>query len=157
EGAADFLAAIITGDPGMGRGFFYTDKPLRHIDPDDREHRWPDDVREIHYTGLIYAGALWELREDLVAALGEERAAAVVNKIYVGTLRRSTSIPTSLIEALIEDDDDGDLANGTPHECFIRSAYGRHGLRTATGTIVAPAVLAERALSTLVRVELAGL
>lgn len=157
EGAADFLAASITSDPGMGRGFFYSDQPLRHIDPQDREHRWPEDVREIHYTGLIYAGALWDLRKDLIAAFGEEEAVAIVNKLYVGTLRRSTNIPTSLIEALVEDDDDGDLANGTPHECFIRSAYGRHGIRTATGGIVAPDVLADRALSTLVRIELDGL
>ena len=33
EGAADTLAVNITGDSGMGRGFFYNDKPLRELDP----------------------------------------------------------------------------------------------------------------------------
>jgi hypothetical protein len=157
EGAADFLAASVTGDHGMGRGFFYTETPLRDLDPDGMEYSWPVDVQEIHHTGMIYGGALWDLRKALIAALGEAQGIALTQKLYLGTLRRSINIPTSLIEALAEDDDDGNLANGTPHECFIRDAYGRHGLRTATGTIAAPAVMAGSAGSTVVRVDLTGL
>jgi hypothetical protein len=44
EGAADFFAVQITGDPGMGRGFFYTDQPLRAL---DCGKRWPQDIGEI--------------------------------------------------------------------------------------------------------------
>ncbi len=157
EGAADFLAASITEDSGMGRGFFYADTPLREIDPVDFEHKWPDDVKEIHYTGLIFAGAMWDLRKDLIAALGRDEAIRIANKLYVGTLRRATSIPTSLVEALLEDDDDGNLDNGTPHECMIRSAFGRHGLRTTTGEVAAPGSIADRSRSTLVRIDLSGL
>lgn len=157
EGAADFLAGSITGDPAMGRGFFYSNDPLRNLDPLIEEARWPEDVQEIHHTGLIYGGALWDLRKALIAELGQAEGIRVVQKLYIGTLRRSTSIPTSLIEALVEDDDDGDLENGTPHECTIRKAFGRHGLRTATGVLSAPGALAEQAASTLVRVDLSGL
>lgn len=157
EGAADFLAGSITGDPAMGRGFFYSNDPLRNLDPLIDEARWPEDVQEIHHTGLIYGGALWDLRKALITELGQAEGTRVVQKLYIGTLRRSTSIPTSLIEALVEDDDDGDLDNGTPHECSIRKAFGRHGLRTASGVIAAPGALAEQAGSTLVRIDLSGL
>jgi hypothetical protein len=157
EGAADFLAASMTNDSGMGRGFFYVDTPLRELDPPDKEYRWPEDILEIHHTGMIYGGALWDLRKALIEAFGEAEGTRIVQKLYVGTLRRSTSIPTSLIEALVEDDDDGNLANGTPHECYIRTAYGRHGLRTVSGNIVAPSPLVQQAKSTLVRIELTGL
>ncbi|HEU0035339.1 MAG TPA: hypothetical protein VFQ53_32240 [Kofleriaceae bacterium] len=157
EGAADFLAAIMTNDSGMGRGFFYTDEPLRELDPPDTENRWPEDIGEIHKTGIIYGGALWDLRKALIAQLGVAQGTNIVNKIYIGTLRRSTSIPSSLIEALATDDDDGDLSNGTPHECLIRAAYGRHGLRTATGTVLAPGVLSKPTASTVVRVDVSGL
>ncbi|MBA3465047.1 MAG: M36 family metallopeptidase [Deltaproteobacteria bacterium] len=157
EGASDFLAALITNDPGMGRGFFFTNEPLRSLDPIVEERRWPEDVQEIHHTGLIYGGTMWDLRKALIAELGEPAGIALTNKLYMGTLRRATNIPSSLIEALVEDDDDGNLDNGTPHECTIRKAFGRHGLRTATGVIAAPATLAEPAASTLVRVELTGL
>ncbi|MFN0252072.1 MAG: MYXO-CTERM sorting domain-containing protein [Kofleriaceae bacterium] len=157
EGASDFLAAIISNDSGMGRGFRYSDNPLREIDPPDKEYRWPEDVKEIHYTGQIYAGALWDLRKDLAATLGEAEGNRIVNKLFVATLRRATNIPSSLIEVLVEDDDDGDLENGTPNECAIRSAFGAHGLRTVAGTIIAPGALDNRALSTLVKVDVTGL
>jgi hypothetical protein len=157
EGAADFFAVQITGDPKMGRGFFYTDKPLRDLDAEAAEARWPQDIGEIHKTGIIFGGAFWDLRKALIAELGEDEGIAVTKKLFVGALRRSVSIPTSLIEVLATDDDDGDLANGTPHECTIRAAYGRHGLRTATGSLTAADRLAEPAAMTPVHIEITGL
>jgi hypothetical protein len=155
EGASDFLAASMTGDPGMGRGFFHNDQALRDLDPANVEATWPQDIGEIHLTGLIYGGTIWDLRKALLAAKPEAEALALVYKIYLATLRRSVNIPSSMIEALAADDDDGNLANGTPNECFIRAAYGRHGMRTATGVIAAPGSLQSSAV--VVRVDLAGL
>lgn len=157
EGASDFLAALVTNDSGMGRGFRYSDNPLRELDPPDKEWRWPEDVKEIHYTGQIYGGALWDLRADLIASLGEVEGGRLVHRYFLATLRRATNIPSALIETLVEDDDDGDLENGTPNECAIRSAFGKHGLRTASGTILAPGALDNRALSTLVKIDVTGL
>ena len=159
EGASDFLAASITGDPGMGRGFYLMnpDSPLRDLDPPDREWVWPRDVGEIHYTGQIYGGIFWDLRKQLIADLGEGPGIALTNRLYLATMRRAINIPTSLIEALAEDDDDGNLANGTPHECAIRAAFGLHGLRTATGTVIAPGRLEVSALAIGVHVEVTGL
>lgn len=156
EGAADFFAAQITGDPGMGRGFFYNDMPLRDLDPPNSEARWPQDIGEIHKTGIIFGGTFWDLRKSLIASLGEADGIALTEKLYLGALRRSVNIPTSLVEVLATDDNDGDLSNGTPHECAIREAYGRHGLRTVTGVIAAPDRL-EAAASTAVDIELSGL
>jgi MYXO-CTERM domain-containing protein len=157
EGASDFLAAIITEDPGMGRGFFFSDDALRHLDPDGKEWMWPADIAEIHATGKIYGGIFWDLRKALIAQLGYAQGVAVTNKLYVATMRRAINIPTSLIEALAADDDDGNLANGTPHECAIRAAFGSHGLRTASGTVVAPGTLEANALALGVIVEVTGL
>ncbi|HEY0190230.1 MAG TPA: hypothetical protein VGC42_03860, partial [Kofleriaceae bacterium] len=157
EGAADFLAAQITNDSGMGRGFYYSDDPLRELDPPDRENRWPEDIGEIHKTGIIFGGAFWDLRKALIASLGQDVGVALTERLYIGALRRSTGIPDSLIEVLATDDDDGDLSNGTPHECEIRAAWGRHGLRTASGKVEAPATLAQPTASVAVRVVLTGL
>jgi hypothetical protein len=95
EGAADFFAVQITGDPGTGRGFFYTDEPLRAL---DSGKRWPQDIGEIHMTGMIFGGAFWDLRQALISALDETDGIALTQKLYIGALHRSTSIPTSLIE-----------------------------------------------------------
>ncbi|HLU67552.1 MAG TPA: hypothetical protein VKZ63_14820, partial [Kofleriaceae bacterium] len=135
EGAGDYLAATITGDPGMGRGFFHDDAPLRHIDPADREHVWPRDVGEVHYTGLIFAGALWDLRKLLVAQYGEEEGVALADRLFYATLERATSIPSTYVEVLAEDDDDGDLSNGTPNLCDINAAFGAHGLRAVAAEL----------------------
>jgi cysteine-rich repeat protein len=157
EGVADFLAASINNDSGMGRGFFFTDDPLRELDPPGSEWSWPGDIGEIHHTGMIIGGTLWDLRKAFIAQYGADAGELLTNKIYVGVLRRSINIPTTLIEALATDDDDGDLSNGTPHECAIRDAWGRHGLRTATGTIEAPGALATDAAAIGIAIDVSGL
>ncbi|HEY5927495.1 MAG TPA: hypothetical protein VIV11_37680 [Kofleriaceae bacterium] len=157
EGASDFLAASITGDHGMGRGFFYTDAALRELDPEGKEWLWPTDIGEVHRTGQIYGGVFWDLRKQLIADLGQGPGVQLVNRLFVATMRRAVNIPTSLVEALVADDDDGNLDNGTPHECAIRAAFGRHGLRTASGTVIAPGVLEENALAIGIHIEVTGL
>lgn len=157
EGAADYFAAAITGDPGMGRGFFYNDNPLRHLDPPNFENRWPRDLGEIHKTGIIFGGTFWDLRKALIDKLGEGPGIALTHKLYIAALRRSTGIPSSLIEVLAADDNDGDLSNGTPNECAIRDAYSLHGLRTASGRVAAPDRLSQPIRRTTVHIDLTGL
>jgi MYXO-CTERM domain-containing protein len=136
EGAADFLSAIINDDPAMGIGFRYDQRPLRHLENDHRV--WPDDHTQVHRAGLIYGGAFWHLRQAAIAAFGEAEGIAYTNALFVATMMRATDIPSALIEALAADDDDGDLGNGTPNECMIREAFGRHGVRTVAVTVDAP-------------------
>jgi uncharacterized protein (TIGR03382 family) len=153
EGAADFFAGSITGDHGMARGFFYTDTPLRDL---ENTSTWPTDVGEIHHTGTIFGGSFWDLRTALIAQFGSTTGIAITNAIFVGVLRRSTGIPSALIEALATDDDDGNLANGTPHECVILAAFGKHGLRLTAGYFEAPATLNDNALEIGVSVDITG-
>jgi cysteine-rich repeat protein len=129
EGQSDFIAAEITGDSGVGRGFYTTDEPLREIDPPGEEIMWPQGTGEVHAQGMIFSGAMWDLRKALIAELGESAAVPIVNKIFVNVIRRSSTIPSTVIEALAADDDDGNLGNGTPHDCDILAAFGAHGLR----------------------------
>ena len=144
EGVADYLAATITGDPGVARGFYLSDEALRHIDPDGVEHVWPDDVDlgDPHLTGRIVAGALWDLRSALISQLGADDGVALADRLYYQALRHAVDIPSTYLELLLADDDDDDLANGTPHRCAIDTAFGRHGLADpdATGAIGSPEV-----------------
>lgn len=131
EGVSDFFSATLTGDPGMGRGFFKSNSPLRHIDPEGGEKTWPDDlVGEVHQDGLIIGGTLWDLRKLLVAKHGEEEGVLIANSLFWQAMRTASDIPTMYPEMLAADDDDGDLSNGTPNLCEIVEAFGAHGLRT---------------------------
>ncbi len=132
EGASDYLSADITGDPGMGRGFFRTNQALRHLDDPNDERIWPDDIGESHQTGIIFGGAMWDLRKALAQNLGEEAGHAVVTDIFYQILQRASDIPSTYAEALAADDDDGDLSNGTPNYCHIVDAFAQHGLADAT-------------------------
>jgi len=141
EGVSDYLAATIVDDPAMGIGFFLDDPgPLRHLDPMNSEAVWPDDIDgDTHVTGLIIAGALWDLRKALVEDQGPA-GVAVADHIYYEATRRAVDIPSMYFEALAADDDDGDLANGTPNQCHINSAFARHGLFKLGVDVEAPGV-----------------
>ncbi|HUQ05372.1 MAG TPA: M36 family metallopeptidase [Kofleriaceae bacterium] len=130
EGVSDYLAATYTDDPGMGRGFFQGQAtPLRHIDPSTMEYTYPDDMDDDpHASGMIIAGALWDLRKDLVAQLGAEAGRQKADDFYMAVLARGSEIPTAYPEILAADDDDGNLANGTPNKCAVDRAFTPHGL-----------------------------
>ena len=135
EGMADVLAALITRDHGMGRGFFLNDLPLRDLDQ-AQTLRYPDDLQgEVHADGEIVGQAFWDMKKELIAKLGVEAGEAQARKIYYGIIQRSVDIPTTYIEALVSDDNDGDLTNGTPNMCAINAGYGAHGLANAAAAL----------------------
>ena len=149
EGISDYLSATITDDSGLGRGFFVDspEGPLRELSPEGKEWRWPEDLTgEVHSDGLIIGGALWDLRTALRAKLGADEGAAQTDHIWFESIRRAVDIPSMYPEALLADDNDGDLANGTPNECEINQAFHAHGLvlaGAALGAVTAGAATPE--------------
>jgi MYXO-CTERM domain-containing protein len=148
EGISDYLGMTINDDSGLGRGFFVDspDAALRELNPDNKEFRWPDDLHgEVHDDGMIIAGALWDLRTALRTKLGAGPGTAQTDHIWFESIRRAVDIPSMYPEALLADDDDGDLANGTPNECEINKAFHAHGLVLAgsgAGSVVLGAATA---------------
>ena len=96
----------------------------------DNNLRYPDDLIEgnYHANGRIFSGAMWDLWTQLRAEEGEVQGTRSFERILVGLLKGGPDLPGAFGEALVADDDDGDLDNGTPHECAILAAFGRHGL-----------------------------
>jgi len=140
EGVADTLAvSVLHGlgidDSGMGRGFFLpgfqghtVNEALRELNP-VKKKVWPKDADgEVHDEGEIYGEAMWDLRTNLMTSMGAGPGFTQFLKIYYSTVQRAVDIPSSFAEALLADDDDGNLANGTPHECDIIHAFSAHGL-----------------------------
>lgn len=127
EGQSDYLACTITGDPDMAPGFFINGGgALRHC---QNTRQWPVDIQsDPHETGLIFTGAMWDLRTLLVNTYGEKEGVAKADALYHGAISRASSIPTTYAEVLATDDDDGDLANGTPNICAINEAFVNHGI-----------------------------
>ncbi|MCX4241849.1 DUF4215 domain-containing protein [Paraliomyxa miuraensis] len=131
EGISDYLAATIVGDSGMARGFFYTPEPLRELNPLGFEWTWPEDNGEVHDAGRIIGGALWDLRTLLIAKHGAEEGIRRTDTIWYEGTRRAVDMPSMYGAALLVNDDDGNLGNGTPDACEINAAFGSHGLFSA--------------------------
>ena len=126
EGTGDFLAATLTGDPIVGRGFSTRGDGIRRI---DGNNRFPDDyVGQVHQDGLIWATALWDLREALIEKHGEWAGRILVDRAFVRGVSRGPGLGTAYPSILEGDDDDGDITNGTPNSCEINAAFNAHGL-----------------------------
>lgn len=129
EGASDYLAATIVDDASTAPGFFLdSTDPLRELDPEGFEWHWPEDQGEVHDEGRIIGGALWDLRKLMIEKYGFAQGVAKTDEIWLQSLRRSVDIPSMYLEALITNDDDGSLQNGTPDVCEINTAFASHGL-----------------------------
>jgi hypothetical protein len=120
EAVADYFAATITDDPEIGNGGLFVGfgQNLRNM---DNTLIWPDDrVGEVHADGEILGGALWDLREYA----GCEAADRI---IHLARYDWPQNFEEFFYAALLSDDDNGNLADGTPHDAAIFVAFGNHG------------------------------
>jgi hypothetical protein len=129
EGLSDYLAATMQNDSGMGRGFFHDNTALRELDPVGSEFSWPQDIGEVHTTGKIFGGAMWDLRKALIEQYGQDEGVRRADQMFYAAVQRASSIPATYFEILAFDDDNGDLTDGTPHGCLVDATFGPHGLR----------------------------
>ncbi len=131
EGIGDTISAMLTGDPIIAPYFMTTGSGIREIDSD---RVYPDDwVGEVHEDGLIFAGAVWDLWAELdnTYAGDADTAYDVLSGLMVNGLKGGPEIPDSYDEFVSADDDNGDLGDGTPHQCELIAAFGLHGLGPA--------------------------
>jgi len=126
EAFADTMSVSITNDSVIGRYFVTSGQGIRDLEPDKV---WPADVSDDpHQTGLILGGALWDLRTHFIGELGETAGRALADEIFFGMLRVTGDMPSAYEAALVADDDNGDLSDGTPNLCAIYGAFAAHGL-----------------------------
>ncbi|HEY3215736.1 MAG TPA: FlgD immunoglobulin-like domain containing protein [Candidatus Eisenbacteria bacterium] len=129
EGMADVNAAFLQDDPIIGQGFYGPGTSLRTL---DNTFRWPQDRSgDPHVTGLIIAGAFWDLRQ----AVGLSLADSLAHFAKYGTpddFDDGVAMSEYFLETLVWDDrNDGNLANGTPHSAAITAAFNQHGIGTS--------------------------
>ncbi len=126
EGSADYVSATINDDPALGPEFYVGYDYLRTIEDD---HVYPDDyVGEVHTDGLIWGSFLWNLRQQWSEDYGDETGVEMTDLILLGALEQGPSLTDAYEAVVLADDDDGDLSNGTPHDCELLDLLDQHGL-----------------------------
>ena len=134
EGAADAFCALLTDQPMIGQSFNGEEGAaggfIRNLAGPPL--LYPQDLlQEAHYAGLIFGGAVWDLRARLAASLGSAAGLDRVRRLYMKSLFLAPRMisPDLVEDFLTLDDDDGVLANGTPNDAEIIAAFGSRGLR----------------------------
>jgi hypothetical protein len=135
EGYADVWAISITENPVLGIGFDVVDPTIsiRNYDFNNSVPRkvYPQDiVGEVHADGEIIAGAWYSTALNMgsvatMASLFAESHAGLANGPDGAEGQVYTDI---LIDALLADDNDADITNGTPNGTAITSAFAAHGI-----------------------------
>lgn len=132
EGQADVWGMSITGDSILARGSS-TGAPGSFIRRYDVDYKvYPTDlVGQVHADGEIIAGAWWDYSKNVGStdSMAKLFAETLLNEKPDGANGTEGIVYYEmLIGALVNDDDDANLANGTPHMPEIVKAFAKHGI-----------------------------
>lgn len=129
EGSSDTWAMSITHNPILGQNAYTTGGYIRRYDGAPKVYP-VDIVGEVHADGEIIAGAWWDVGVNIGSAdtMGE-----IFSQSYYETPDGPNGTEGNvyhqvLMAALISDDNDADLSNGTPHFTQIVKAFAKHGI-----------------------------
>lgn len=132
EGAADTYAMYVLDRPLLGEGFegpgtsirdgWNTSQLCGSIDTSCYATQ--------HAKGQVLMGALWKVRERVKADHGVAGGGQIANTLFnawMNAFDDTTINPLIRTHWLLLDDDDGDLANGTPHGSQIDGGFRDQG------------------------------
>ena len=114
EGFGDAVALLITRQSCTGRDFFGAGTCLRDATAVDM---WPPPPGTgVHAIGKRYGQFVWALVQQLKKSLSDDEAFRIASRLTLGAAAANpSSIPDAVQLSFVVDDDDGNLANGTPH------------------------------------------
>lgn len=126
EAWADVVSMYVLDTPDIGTGINNTPIPVR---TGNNTHQFPQGLN-LHAQGQSFMGFAWKLRDHLASLLANRpQAIALSNDIVLATIAADAdSQPEAVLEVFLADDDDGNLANGTPNYAAIQWAATQHSL-----------------------------
>ena len=120
EGFADAMVILETRQPCFGRDFRLGVGTCERLATSPvlwpcSTNPWPFGCKA-WVMGRIYQGFTWELIQNLKNTFSEDGAYSIAKKlILAAAVANPADIPDAVLLSFIADDDDGNLANGTPH------------------------------------------
>jgi len=130
EGNGDIIGNLLTQDPVIGRGF-YVGNCVSGIRNSLNSLSYPGDVvgQEIHYAGQVIAGFNWDAMVLMQALYGEDQGTILTaERWHFGRmLLQPSTQPDQVVSMFVADDDNGDLADGTPNHAILEEAAQNHG------------------------------
>ena len=125
EFIGDLVSFVQTKSHLLGPGFLVGGGAVRDLENPAFDCFDPE-IRQVHAAGQLLGNLVWDIMVDL------ERA-GVTGEQLKRLLLRPVAIAQTRSEwygaMLAVDDDDGNLANGTPNECLIYNQYKAHSCK----------------------------
>lgn len=155
EGYADVWGLAITGNPILAQGFTIgsTNSSIRRYDQNPK--RYPEDLTgQVHDNGEIIAGAWW----DLGQMIGLEAMFDIFVDSHLGIPMRPDGQEGALysdilFQALLADDDNGDLTDGSPNSNQIIEAFDMHGIVLQIAADIAHEPIPVRVPDALIQID----
>ena len=122
EFIGDLLSFIQTKSPLLAPNFLTNGGHVRDMD-DPHYQCFDPDIEQVHAAGNLLGAVVFDIQTDLEKAgvTGEQLKRLLLRPIAIAQTRAEW-----YAAMLAVDDDDGNLANGTPHECLIYKQYKAH-------------------------------
>jgi Zn-dependent metalloprotease len=125
EGFSDIYAMTIHGDPIVGENFTTGGGVVRNGE-NTRQYPGTECAGEVHCLGEIIMGAMWKTRKNFMLRYGNPTR---YDQLMIQTVAaKTTTMPGYLNRLLVNDDTDGNLANGTTDWYEICDAFAIHNM-----------------------------
>ncbi len=129
EGFSDYCAMTITNSWCMGISFYqYNPDGCLRTGLNDRQYPASECGGEVHCLGEMTMGALWKIRRNLIQKYGEDFTHQVDLYFREAMWGRAQTVPLFFQYFLQANDDNGDLADGTPDYWEIADALDEHNI-----------------------------
>ncbi len=132
EGSGDCMGVLITGDSRLAVGFYLNQcgSGIRNANNGCTFSTTGCSScgSAIHSCGQLLSGMVWEVRDELIAA---GKPVSIIESIFVNSmpLHNGTSINSNItIDWLTLDDDNGNIADGTPNYAEINAGCTTKGV-----------------------------
>jgi len=125
EGWGDICSIYLLDDPQIGHDFFSNGGGIRN---GTNTRQFPSGSGP-HAQGESWMGFAWKFREILRTTFGTPQSITLSNNIVLASIAANAqNQPDAVIAAFQADDNDGLLANGTPHYAELVAACNLHSL-----------------------------
>lgn len=131
EGIGDHLALYNEGDRRLGNDLYGSGTQLRDYRAQGGAccTQWPPKNVSPHKDGEIWAGFAMDLRDALMVKHGRAAGRVRAELITIAQYDRDPAdMEDGVLEVFIQDDDDANLANGTPNFAEIAAAADAHAI-----------------------------
>ncbi len=127
EGFGDCMSVLTLDSPLLGLGFYGDcNTSLRTA---DNNHQYPC-TGAIHDCGQLLSGCVWDTRNELVVTEPIDYLDILADLTINSCLLHTGDLitPQITIDFMTLDDDDGNLANGSPHYYEIQAGFSAHNM-----------------------------